>query len=330
MPFFGRIKSKICFFFFFFNYFLTFFLHVTSLIHVPLSFVYSGNYIKNAVMTGHGNFVSSVCIIDPSEKYPEGLVVTGSNDNHICVYLPGETQPLHKFQAHENTVCCLRTSLVNSTSSFLSSSWDITAKLWDMSDLTRPQATFLGHGAAVWSVADMESGIVITGSADKTVIMHLRMGEILRKIQAHTDCVRDIVVINEATFLTCANDAVIKQWCAATGDSIAEFYGHTNYIYSMAAIKAGSLAVSCGEDKTVRVWRDGNLSQTISVPSETVWCVKILPNEDIVCGSSDGYIRIFTTDKKRFADPQVIKNYENAVLEKNASQALVGDLDVKK
>ncbi|XP_014216558.1 phospholipase A-2-activating protein [Copidosoma floridanum] len=288
-----------------------------------------GSYYTSTVMTGHSNFVSSVCIIDPTEKHPQGLIVTGSNDSHICIYTVGEPQPLHKFHGHENTVCCLKASIFDKNS-FLSSSWDISAKLWDLNDLTKPQVTFVGHSAAVWCVADIPNGVVVTGSADKTVIMYSRKGDILRKIKAHSDCVRDIAVLNEGAFLTCANDAIIKHWCASTGDCLTEFYGHTNYIYSLAAINSGSLAASCGEDKTVRVWWNGDLCQTITVPTETVWCVKILPNKDIVCGSSDGYIRIFTTDEKRYADPEVIKNYENAIVEKNGAQALVGDLDVTK
>ena len=34
-------------------------------------------------MTGHENFVSCVCVMPPDDKYPHGLILTGSNDHDI-------------------------------------------------------------------------------------------------------------------------------------------------------------------------------------------------------------------------------------------------------
>ncbi|KAI4481891.1 hypothetical protein M0802_013872 [Mischocyttarus mexicanus] len=56
----------------------------------------SGNgkdYIETAVLKGHTNFVSSVCVINPSDENPKGLIITGSNDNTICVYEQDQIEP---------------------------------------------------------------------------------------------------------------------------------------------------------------------------------------------------------------------------------------------
>ncbi|XP_001606082.1 phospholipase A-2-activating protein isoform X4 [Nasonia vitripennis] len=285
-----------------------------------------GNFVGNVVMRGHSNFVSSVCIINPTQKHPKGLIITGSNDNHIFIYNPGEEQPVHKIKAHENTVCCLRTSSLDPTA-FVSSSWDFSAKMWSLDDLEKPQMTYLGHSAAVWCVSDLANGSVVTGSADKLVIVYLRDGKVLHKLEGHTDCVRDIAVINENEFLTCANDAVIKHWTAVTGDCLGNFYGHTNYIYSLSAFPGGSLVASSGEDRTVRVWCNGEVDQTITLPTQTVWSVKLLPNGDIVCGASDGLVRIFTAHPERYADSEIIQRFEESVVntELKAKQEL-GDI----
>ncbi|XP_011499197.1 PREDICTED: phospholipase A-2-activating protein isoform X2 [Ceratosolen solmsi marchali] len=181
------------------------------------------------------------------------------------------------------------------------------------------------HAAAVWCVSDLANGYIVTGAADKIVNVYLRNGVIVHKLKGHTDCVRDIAVINENEFLTCANDAIIKRWIAATGDCLGDFYGHSNYIYSMSALYGGNLVVSSGEDKTIRVWLKGEIDQTITLPAQSVWCVKLLPNEDIACGSSDGILRIFTTDSKRYADSETIQKFEESVAYTEQTQDF-GDL----
>jgi hypothetical protein len=47
--------------------------------------------------------------------------------------------------------------------------------------------------------------------------------------------------------------STIRIW-SPDGHELQQLHGHTNYIYSVAASPSGEL-VSCGEDRTVRVWR---------------------------------------------------------------------------
>lgn len=54
--------------------------------------------------------------------------------------------------------------------SFFSSSWDNTAKYWNLaSSTTTALITFSGHEAAVWHVKQLSNGQVATASADKTI-----------------------------------------------------------------------------------------------------------------------------------------------------------------
>lgn len=65
-----------------------------------------------------------------------------------------------------------------SSDTFLSSSWDATARLWKIT--VDPDRTykpvlltiFKGHAAAVWSAIQLSSKQVITCSADKTILIH--------------------------------------------------------------------------------------------------------------------------------------------------------------
>lgn len=285
-------------------------------------------YEQSAILTGHSNFVSSVCVINPSESNPKGYIITGSNDSTICVYMADQTVPVHTLMAHQNTVCNLRTGKKDNT--FLSSSWDLTAKLWDIGDLNKPQLDLTGHTAAVWCVADLSSGNIVTGSADKLVIVWARDGSIQHKLTGHTDCIRDIVDIKEDEFLTCANDATIRHWNAKLGTCLGTYCGHKNYIYSIAAIPNGTYVYSSGEDRTIRVWYNAELSQTIVLPTQSIWCIELFSNGDIVAGSSDGAVRIFSSDPERYANSETLQAFEKEVANTtlNAEQ-VIGDINIK-
>lgn len=239
-----------------------------------------------------------------------------------------DTVPIHTINAHQNTVCNLRTGKVEDT--FLSSSWDLTAKLWDMSDLSKPRLNLVGHTAAVWCVADLSSGSIVTGSADKLVIVWTRDGSVQHKLTGHTDCVRGIASITENEFITCANDATIRHWNAKLGTCLGTYCGHENYIYSVAAIMNGIYVFSSGEDRTIRVWHNTEISQTIVLPTQSIWCIDLLSNGDIVAGSSDGNVRIFSSNSDRYADAAVLQAFENEVASTilNAQQ-VIGDINVK-
>ncbi|XP_034946377.1 phospholipase A-2-activating protein [Chelonus insularis] len=271
----------------------------------------SNGYAETAVLEGHSNFVSSVCVIHSTERYPKSLIITGSNDRHICVYLLGEKEPMIKMKAHEDTVCNLKAG--NEEGTFLSCSWDLTGKLWHLDNIGEPRLILQGHTLAVWCIADLPNKLILTGSADKSVIVWTRDGLKLHTLEGHTDCVRNIATLKDDEFLTCANDATIRHWNATSGSCMGVYYGHENYIYSMAILSNGLSTVTSGEDKTIRVWKNGQIDQTITLPTSSVWCVDFLVNGDIVSGSSDGIIRIFSNDSSRWASAEELEAWEHQV-----------------
>ena len=68
------------------------------------------------------------------------------------------------------------------------------------------------------------------------------------------------------------------------------YYGHSNYVYGLALLPGGGVDspvsfVSVSEDRSLRVWRNGESVQTITHPSTSVWSVCVLDDGDIVTGS---------------------------------------------
>uniref|UniRef100_UPI003AAED065 phospholipase A-2-activating protein isoform X2 n=1 Tax=Centroberyx gerrardi TaxID=166262 RepID=UPI003AAED065 len=273
-------------------------------------------------MSGHSNFVSCVCIIAPSETYPRGLVATGGNDHNICVFTLDQPQPLFTLQGHKNTVCTLSSGKFGT---LLSGSWDTTAKVW-LNE--KCMMTLQGHSAAVWAVVILpEQGLMLSGSADKTIKLW-KAGRCERTFTGHEDCVRGLAVISDIEFFSCSNDASIRRWMVS-GECVQIYYSHTNYIYSLAVFPNSQDFVSTGEDRTLRIWRKGERSQTIRLPAQSVWCCCLLPNGDIAVGASDGIIRVFTEAEDRMASPEDLQAFEDE-LSKATIDPKTGDLgDIK-
>lgn len=179
-----------------------------------------------------------------------------------------------------------------------------------------------GHEAAVWSVCALKSGKIVTGSADKQIIYWNNSGEKLKVLKGHKDCVRSLLSLPNDSIISASNDATIKIW-NEDGECVNELCGHTNYIYSMAFNyqMGDNVFVSGGEDSTLRMWNmDGELGDAITLPAQSVWAVACLKNGDILTGTSDGIVRIFTRDPSRFVDTQTMDVF-NASVEARVREA---------
>ncbi|XP_042643543.1 phospholipase A-2-activating protein isoform X1 [Tyto alba] len=269
-------------------------------------------------MSGHSNFVSCVCIIPPSDLYPRGLIATGGNDHNICIFTVDNPAPLYILKGHKNTVCSLSSGKFGT---LLSGSWDATAKVW-LND--RCMMTLQGHTAAIWAVKILpEQGLMLTGSADKTIKLW-KAGRCGRTFTGHEDCVRGLAILSEMEFLSCANDASVRRW-QISGECLQVYYGHTNYIYSISVFPQCKDFVTTGEDRSLRIWKQGECAQTIRLPAQSVWCCCVLDNGDIVVGASDGIIRVFTESLERTASAEEIQAFENE-LSKASIDPKTGDL----
>lgn len=259
-------------------------------------------------LSNHKNFVSSVCVLDGGD-----WICTGSNDSTICVYAMGSIEPFTVLKGHTSTVSALAAGIDNDV--LLSGSWDKTARIWKITGFGESTSFVLqGHEAAVWAVTALKSGKYVTGSADKSIIYWNSAGEKLKVLKGHKDCVRGLLSLPNDSLISAGNDAIIKFW-NEDGECVRELHGHTNYIYSIAFNKelGNETIVSGGEDSTLRMWNaEGELGQAITLPAESVWAVACCSNGDIVTGTSDGVVRIFTRDPNRLADDQTLAAFQVA------------------
>jgi phospholipase A-2-activating protein len=170
-----------------------------------------------------------------------------------------------------------------------------------------------------------------TGSADKLIHVYHPSGKLIRKIRGSPDIVRALCKLpakhwSGAHFASAGNDAVIRFW-TLEGHNIGELHGHENFIYTLAVLPSGEL-VSSSEDRTVRIWNNGQCVQVITHPAISVWSVAACKeNGDIVTGASDKITRVFSRTADRQATPEAIHAFEESVKASAIPQQSLGGIN---
>lgn len=305
----------------------------------------SGNRFTPSLELGnHEGFVNACALLRSDASYAltagqDKLIYAYallSSEGQISVQLDSKTsepQPTRTLIGHTENVCALDVGPHGQY--IVSGSWDKTAKVWRNWECV---ATLKGHEQSVWAVLAVDHDRVLTASADKTIRLWSisNPNKPLAVFGGHTDAVRGLTLLQGGeSFASCGNDGNVHLYSlhgtSSSGSApiqpVRVLSGHTSFVYSLATLPGGKgELVSSGEDRSVRIWRDGALVQTLTLPAISVWSVSVLPNGDIVCGSSDAAARVFTRDSALVADEATLKAYEHATSTQVLNQTQVGDI----
>ena len=255
----------------------------------------------------------------------EVFIYVGSNDENIYCYTAEAAQPMATLSGHHATVCALGSS---AKGILISGSWDMTARVWHSKD---DASVLAGHEAAVWAVTFVGDQ-PLTASADKSIRLWSSSGDTVQKFLGHTDVVRGLIVFNNETFASCANDATVRIW-NINGECLNILHGHDNYIYSISLLPITDPAkrefVTCSEDRTVKYWVNDIDVQTIRIPASTIWAVAALDDQNIAAAASNGTVYVFTCDPSRLASDADQAELEKAVSESQIPLSDLGDIKVE-
>lgn len=290
----------------------------------------SNSSVDDSLVVFHSpenSFINAVAYIDEHNCTGEPLVASGGKDCIVFlspIAIDPSAQDMAKYNliGHENNVCAL--SYANNT--LISGSWDATARVWDLESM---QTKFLlrGHSASVWDVKilDAKNEIYLTASADGS-IRKWKGDKEIKQYKGHQDVVRKLLLLPDGkSFASCSNDATIVIWDLESGSIINRLTGHTSFIYDLGLLPNGDI-VSCGEDRSVRVWRDNATVQAITLPCVSVWCLATFDNGDFVVGGSDKLLRIFTREQSRTAPQEVLDQFLETVQQSAIAEQTVNDL----
>lgn len=231
---------------------------------------------------------------------------------------------------HEGNICALDVSRFHTPARIVSGSWDSSARIWDV-EKGESVATLEGHGAAVWAVLWYDKDTVITACADKNIrLFSAATGKLRKEFHASNDVVRALCRLQPdaasgAAFASAGNDGTIKLW-TLDGVEVAQLHGHGNFIYTLACLPSGEI-VSSSEDRTVRVWKNGQCIQTITHPAISVWSVAASENGDIVTGASDKIVRVFSRSPERAGSEATLKAFDEDVRGSAIPKQAMGEIN---
>lgn len=281
-----------------------------------------------------------MAFLPPNAEHPDGLVISGGKDTIIEVKSPKKQTSEHADRlliGHAHNVCAL--DVAADGKYLVSGGWDGQARVWNLSKWDT-ELTLSGHeGMAVWAVLALDNKTVVTGCADKNIrvfdLTKSKAGEVDAASTIYTpDVVRALCRVpsthpSGADIASASNDGTIRLW-KLNGQQIGELHGHESFVYSLTSLPTGEL-VSSGEDRTVRVWKGLECTQTITHPAISVWTVAAHPESgDIISGASDGVARVFTRRPERVADKETLKEFEESVKASSIPQQQVGGINKEK
>ncbi|XP_078425528.1 phospholipase A-2-activating protein isoform X3 [Cetorhinus maximus] len=231
--------------------------------------------------------------------FPVGAFVSVSRDRTARVWVPSSPNrgftEMHCMNGHSNFVSCVCIIAPNDTyprGLIVTGGNDHNICVFTL-DSPAPLYILKGHKNTVCSLSAGKFGTLLSGSWDTTSKVWLNE-KCLMTLQGHTAAVWAVKILPEQGFmLTGSADKTIKMWKAGRCE-------HTFMDF-----------VTTGEDRSLRIWKDSECTQTIRLPAQSIWSCCVLDNGDIVVGSSDGIIRVFTEAEERTATAEEIQTFEN-------------------
>ncbi|KAF0986510.1 hypothetical protein HZS_3681, partial [Henneguya salminicola] len=272
------------------------------------------------------------CTFSCGEKYGMAIkyfefddnktILIGGLDKSLTMHSLIDGSIMREYKGHTD---CVSTIDIYDNK-IISGSWDCSVILWDLTGIQLQ--TFNYHSAAVW-VVRVVGYKFLSGSADSNIVLW-ENGLPSKTFFGHEGPVRDIAILRiDTEFLSCSNDSTIRLWDMNNGQCLKVLTAHKHFVYSLVAFPKFFLSfVSCGEEKSLKVWSDLKIVDDIVVPGLSNWCVGILPNSDIVVASSLPDVMIFTRDKTRIADEISHAEFSSLIGDSLNSQSALKDIDI--
>ncbi|AZS76879.1 hypothetical protein DDE74_36620 [Streptomyces lydicus] len=175
------------------------------------------------------------------------------------------TAHLDTLVGHTDLVLAVACTEVNGCPIAVTTGWDQTVRVWDLTTGRPLGEPLTGHTERVHAVACTELDglpIAVTGSSDHTVrVWDLTTGRPLGKpLTGHTNLVLAVActeVNGSPIAVTTGWDQTVRVWDLTTGRPLGEpLTGHTERVHAVACTELDGLpiAVTGSSDHTVRVW----------------------------------------------------------------------------
>jgi WD40 repeat protein len=182
----------------------------------------------------------------------------------------------------------------------ISSSWDNTIKIWDLSTNGTLRSTFTDDSGSVSSVAFSPDNQTLvsggsSGSGNNTIkIWELSTGTLKSTLtkDSGADC---LAISPDGQTLVSGSDSNIKIWNLSTGTLRSTITGHSRAINAVAISPDAQTLVSGSDDSTIKIWNlsTGKLKNVLTADSNAVNSIAISPDGQTLVSGSGSNIKIW-------------------------------------
>ncbi|KAK4522353.1 hypothetical protein GAYE_HPESCF16G0233 [Galdieria yellowstonensis] len=274
--------------------------------------------VYRGALKGHGNWVTSICTpLDNSD-----FIVSCSRDRKIMIWQITREEgafgvPRKALTGHSHFVSDV---VLSSDGQFaLSSSWDHTLRLWD---LTQGVSTrrFVDHTKDVLSVAfSADNRQIVSSSRDRTIKLWNTIGECKYTLteDGHSDwvsCVRFSPSTATPLIVSCGWDKMVKVWNLSNCKIRSNLAAHTGYLNTVSVSPDGSLCASGGKDGVAMLWelQEGKHLYSLNA-NDIINALCFSPVRYWLCAATNTAIKIWDLEKKNIVAELV---YEEEVSKK--------------
>jgi len=258
-------------------------------------------------LRGHNGWVTQIAT---NPKFPE-MILSASRDKSMIMWklTRDETNyglPQKRLHGHNHFL----TDVVMSSDGqyALSSSWDKTLRLWDLSAGVTTRR-FEDHTKDVLSVAfSADNRQIVSGSRDRTIKLWNTLAHCKYTIQedGHSDwvsCVRFSPNNNNPIIVSCGWDRIVKVWNLANCKLKTNHIGHTGYLNCVTVSPDGSLCASGGKDCRAMLWDLNEDKHLYTLDhSDIINALCFSPNRYWLCAATGPSIKIWDLEGKNTVD----------------------------
>ncbi|KAH0789196.1 U3 small nucleolar RNA-interacting protein 2 isoform X2 [Histomonas meleagridis] len=163
----------------------------------------------------------------------------------------------------------------------------------DIAPPSRVQILCIAYNSKTSQVASGDSSGIIS-------LWDSENGGIVLEMKGHRGGVTGIAFQTKNNQLfSCSYDGTIKVWDCENGNCLSTLFGHQ---LEPMAIDFCGVAVSCGADRTVRMWKFEEEKQFVyhgTTIKASIDCVSMVNSKYSVSGSQDGNINLWDMSKKK-------------------------------